>query len=246
MKPTQIIFGNYGNHTIALMQWAYEQQLENLTVVSIDTQWAAAEWQERTIQGEILAKSLGFQAIRLPAKPTFQNLMRDRKEFPTQKFKWCAGFLKILPLLNWLDIEDPQCETVVIMGKRRKDSRANHDLPEFIAEYDHFGMRKVWYPLYNCEDKKFHDLIQHAGFRFLPHRSLECDPCVYNTYADFQRMTENTIAKTESLENEMGKTMFVQPIRDMVQSARASDSVKPQNSHELFDMGCGSSFACGE
>lgn len=235
-----VITGNFGNQTIAAMQWARDQSLKSVHVVSVETGWAAPLWQNRVEEGEQFARLCGFTPVRLSSKLSFQDLMRDRGAFPTTKFQWCAAFLKGLPLLDWLDEVDPGCEATIILGKRRADSRANLALPEVIAESEYYGDRKVWHPLYDCDDPKFFDLIQKAGFNILEHRSLECDPCVNSVGHDLSRISKQTLCKTADLERELGKTMFEKPIAEMVAQLDNKKNI------DMFTMGCGSPYACGE
>jgi len=243
-----VISGNFGNQTIAVMQWTFEQGLQNVTVVSIDTGWADEHWQQRVDQAELFAKRCGFETARLKSKLTFAELMRDRKHFPSTKFQWCAGFLKGLTLLDWLEEVDPSCEAVIIMGKRRGGSRADLNLAEYIEESPHHGDRKVWHPLFDLTDQSFVQLIQNAGFELLNHRSMECDPCVNNISSDFANISDKALKKTKRLEKELGKTMFVMPIAEMVKQAKqARDKIKMDiKGGEQFDMGCGSPYGCGE
>ena len=48
-----VIIGNFGNDSIALIEWVRQQQLSNLFVVSVDTGWAAHEWADRVNQAEV-------------------------------------------------------------------------------------------------------------------------------------------------------------------------------------------------
>lgn len=248
--PMNLIFGNYGNQTIAAVQWALEAQLTDVYVISVDTGWAASEWQVQVNAAEAFAKQCGFQVVRLHSKPKFDALMQDRREFPSTKFQWCAGFLKGLALLDWLDEYDKKGLATIILGKRRADSRANFDLAEYIEESEHYGDRKVWYPLYKTDDVEFERLITASGLELLSHRSLECDPCVNSYGADLARVSEDTMSRTHKLEQSVGKTMFEIPIETMVKQARANLKAEPAKSRkysaEMFDMGCGSPFACGE
>ena len=125
-----IIFGNYGNQTLAAIQWVFEAKLSDVSVVSVSTGWAAAEWLPHVAAAEAFADRCGFKVVRLASKPDFSELIADRQGFPSTQFQWCAGFLKGLVLLDWLDEQDRRGQATLIFGKRRRDSRANFDLPE--------------------------------------------------------------------------------------------------------------------
>lgn len=237
-----IIIGNFGNPTIALLQWAIEQKLNPTYVVSVATGWASEEWQKRVQEAENYAKNNGFSIERLQAQPAFSELVHERKHFPSQKFQWCATFLKGLPINDWLDKIDPRCQTTILLGKRRLDTRAYADLPEFLEASEHFGQRKVWHPLVNCSDQEFIDLIRRSGFSLLTHRSLECDPCIHSRGNDLNRLSSTSIIKTKNLEKELNITMFTKDIETMVTDAKLNET----SLKDMFTMGCGSPFGCGE
>jgi hypothetical protein len=51
-------------------------------------------------------------------------------------------------------------------------------------------------------------LLLRAGLTPLPHRSLECNPCVNANRSDFLRLTGDEVARVSRLEVEIGKPMF--------------------------------------
>ena len=81
----QIIFGNYGNNTIALIQWAHLHQKNNVYVVHVETGFAASEWQTQVKKGQALAKRYHFNAIALQANPGLPEMILDRKRFPSSQ-----------------------------------------------------------------------------------------------------------------------------------------------------------------
>ncbi len=247
-----IIFGNYGNETIALIQWASRHKLDNVYVVSVDTGWAAQQWEQRVSQSEQLAKQHGFIVERLKSKSNFAQLIEHQQDFPSTKHQWCAGFLKGLVFFDWLDILDPAGKAWILLPKRRAISPILANLPEFIEESEHYGERKVWHPLYDCSDEAMAKLIFCSGVSYLPHRSLECDPCVNNTRADFMRLQSNDIKKTVCLEKTLQKPMFaplsyggepgIEQVITWVKRQKKSAHVV---SLAVADMGCGTPFVCG-
>lgn len=54
-------------------------------------------------------------------------------------------------------------------------------------------------------------LIVRAGFEPLPHRSMECSPCIYANRADLRMVPEERIAEIEALEKELGYTSKGKP-----------------------------------
>jgi len=238
-----VIFGNYGNATLALIQWAYEQALNDVTVVHAETGWAAEDWAAHVSKAQALVSDYGFNIHSLKGPKGFADFVKNRRSFPNNQFQWCPNLLKGLPLLMWLDNIDPACEATIILGKRRSASRANFQLPEFIEESVHYGGRQVWYPLYVHNEADFFSLITRTGFEILAHRSLECEPCIHNTALDFQRLRPAALARTAALEEQIGSPMFAEPIKEVV---RHYQKISLKASIDVFDMGCGSPFACGE
>jgi hypothetical protein len=98
---------------------------------------------------------------------------------------------------------------------------------------------------YQHTQEQFIHLINQTGLDLLTHRSLECDPCIHNSHADFARMDKNSIIKLTSLENELGKAMFADFIAHQVAQAHNANEIAIQSLEQL-DMGCGSVYGCGE
>jgi len=94
------VFGNFGNNTIALIQWCVEARLNDVVVVHVETGWAADTWERRVSKAMAYIKESGFDSVLLKPKATFQEMVIDRRHFPSPKFQWCAGFLKGLPFFR--------------------------------------------------------------------------------------------------------------------------------------------------
>lgn len=247
-----LIISNYGNDSIALIQWAFEQQLKDVHVLYVETGWAASEWSERVTRGEIWVKQLGFNPVHLMPTLQFKALVIDKGEFPTTKFQWCAGILKGLPILDWLDQVDSRIETTILLGSRRDASRRFAYLEEFLQESEHYGDRKVWHPLFLHTLTQRDELIKKTPFPLVTHRSLECDPCVNSNEIDFQRISLETIVKAVQLEQAVGRPMFHvaelaedASIYDVITWAKQQSPSSNTSSAHFFDMGCGSPYGCG-
>lgn len=249
-----VIVGNFGDESIALLQWAIESKLRHVCFVTIKTGWGAKGWEERVLAGQAYAESQGIGVIYLSAPIKFLNLVIDRKEFPSATCRWCASFLKGVPLNNWLDEIDPTATLVILLAKRRSASRLLANLAEFSEESEYFGTRKVWHPLYKHSLLGRNALIQRANFQILGHRSLECDPCIHATREELSAMHEQDKNKLSCAEKTINKRMF--PLSYYCDPPNKL-SVHPQNQgallnkknisyHERFAMGCGSPWGCGE
>jgi len=161
-----------------------------------------------------------------------------------------SGLLKGLPFLNWIDEIDQECKSIVMVGKRRAESEGRKTTPEFIESSDYHGGRKLWHPLYKHGDIERDSLLERAGFEVLPHRSLECHPCVNANRSDFHLLDADDIERVSSLEAVVGKNMFrparhngAQGIVNVVEWAKRGKYIEGQE--DMFDAGCGSPFGCG-
>jgi len=229
-----IIFGNYGNNTLALIQWAKEQCLEDVCVVNVDTGWSSSEWLMQVEDAKQFVRDCGFESVTLKPKMSFSEMVIDRQSFPSVKFQWCTSFLKGLPFLEWLDSVDPSCAAVIIVGSRRSDSRTRINMQEYVRDSEYYGGRKVWFPLYLHDDCERNKLVETAGFKLLEHRSLECQPCVHATKQDWNRCDKAEKMRLQTLENKINRVML------------DTNHLPEEEALEFFDRGCGSHYVCGE
>jgi 3'-phosphoadenosine 5'-phosphosulfate sulfotransferase (PAPS reductase)/FAD synthetase len=221
---------------VALIRWAYENKLNDVRVVFIDTGWGAESWDHRTLQGEEYVRSLGFEAVRIKPTMQFEELMKFKKGFPSQRYQWCSVFLKGIPFLDYAEKVDPEGTAVVMVGKRRAESVGRRGTPEFIEKSEYHGGRKLWHPLYLHSDEDRDLLISKTPLPIVAHRSLECSPCINANKADLRALTEVDVLKVENLEKEIGKTVFrpkkkmgAVGIRQVIEWARSSKGTyKPE------------------
>lgn len=203
-----VISSSYGNDSIALIQWALENQLPDVTVVFIDTGWSADGWLERVARCEEWVRSIGFTALNIKPAVQFEELMRTKKGFPSQQFQWCSSFLKGLPFLTWIDEADPGHQAMVLIGKRREESNDRADIPEYVEGSIYHGGRTLRHPLYLHDAAQRDALLRRAGFEPLPHRSKECSPCINANKVDLMQLTQAEIDKVKALEADTGQNMF--------------------------------------
>ncbi len=241
---SHFIISNFGNESIALIQWAYEQKLDNVTVLSVETGWSALIWQERVSLAQDYIQHLGFTSHRLKAPKSMQDLVLDRKAFPSPKFQWCAGFLKGLALNDALDDADIDGHGLVLLAKRRCSSRTNQDLLEKEEDSEHFNGRTLWHPLIEHSDSERDALIKRAGFKVLSHHALECLPCIHATAKELKVMQQDDIKRVQSLEQALATTFVHQDIETAFNLANHS-SPADHDGLERFDMGCGNIWGCG-
>jgi hypothetical protein len=229
-----IIFGNYGDGTIALIQWAHEKALEDVYVCSIDTGFASTSdsWQLQLEKGQALALGYGFTVKTLPSVITWPELVLKRKSFPSAQFQWCAGWLKGLAFLEYLDEVDPSCEAIIMLPKHVTALRGDVVLQEWENHSPHFGVRRVWQPLYNLADNDFYDLIRRAGFSPLYHRSLEC--------ANKVAALEHSLQQPLFAAGACGDAQGIAAVVEWAQNQSLEDKQVD------YPLGCGTPFACGE
>ena len=202
-----VISSSAGNDSVAMIQWAVENKVKNLHVVFSDTGWLAPGWIQRVERIHAWADSHGIQT-HIIKSIGMEELVRIKKGFPGNAQQFCTAHLKGIPFLEWIDESDPECKAVVMVGKRRAESPDRADTPEFVHGSEYHGGRKLWHPLYLHTDEQRNELLHRAGFDPLPHRSLECNPCVNGNRADFLRLTPGEIERVNDLEVEIGKPMF--------------------------------------
>jgi hypothetical protein len=232
-----LIIGNFGNHSVAVTQALIEKNLPDLHFVCVDTGWAASAWTERVQQGAQWAKRQGVSVHQIASPASFAEMVKDRNQFPSPKFQWCASFLKGLPVLTFLDTFDPFYDAVIVSGKRRQDSRRYSQLSEFEKENELY-QRPTWYPLLQVGDEEFRALVKRTGLSFLPHQSLECSPCIHLNPPEQNGLDEASLKRLRLLEQEVGQTM-------VNTQAVKRNTVQGIGLHQ-FDRGCGASWGCGE
>ncbi len=205
----RLLSSSCGNDSVAMLIKAQLDGLEDLTVVYCHTGWAAASWAARIQRVRDYCELVaGVPFVELNAPRDFATLMRDRKGFPMPGKTWCSFWLKALPFLEYADEVDLACEAIVMIGKRRDESPARRDTPEWIESSEQHGGRRVHHPLAFVTEAQRNRLLTDHGFEVLPTRSQECAPCVNANRTDMRALTETEIQRTIDLEGEVGQNMF--------------------------------------
>ncbi len=251
-----IIFSSCGNDSVALIQWAFENKLENVIVAYSDTQWSSDDWELRLEKVKDWVEESGAEFVTIPSEG-FANLVRRKKAFPANGMGFCSYELKIKPAMDWLEEIDPAKNAVCYTGVMRIESEARKNWPEVKEDSPNHGGRTLISPLAMKTEEERNDLLKRAGFEVLEHRSMECSPCINATIKDIQQTSQKDTIKVINLEEEMGvgersgkpKYMF-RPHR--MQGAKGFAQVKDWANHgggqytpgqeDLF--GCDSGF-CG-
>lgn len=210
MTYTHVIKASYGNDSIALMRWVFEHSNEiggSFAVLYNDTGWARADWAARVERGEDLARSYGFQPHRTHSQG-LEALVRAKKGWPRQGIQFCTGELKMKPTEAWLDDNAPN--SIQVIGVRRAESANRSDYAEWSTGYDG---RKVWAPMVALSEDERNDLVARAGWDVLPHRSMECFPCINSNRRDLRELALDAarIEHIAGIEKDMGFTSKGKP-----------------------------------
>lgn len=249
-----IIFASYGNDSIAMIQWAHETGLKDVTVAYSDTGWSADYWPARVAKAEEWAQLLGFATVRIPGM-TMEQLVEWKKAWPRGgggKFQFCTENLKEIPARNWMAQFDPEKEAVCMVGIRREESANRSQFPEWVEESEGHDGRMLHAPLVRHSEAQRNALILKTPFEVLATRSKECWPCVNARKQELKQLSETGIVRIETIETRMGinskgnaRVMFSSArhggaigIRAVVEDAR-------KNTDDLFSPGGCDGGWCG-
>lgn len=251
-----IIFSSCGNDSIATAQWAVEKGLEDIVIAYSDTQWASDDWNERVDAVKKWSQKNGAKFVTIESEG-FANLVRRKKAFPTNGMGFCSYELKIKPAMEWLDEIDPEKKAVCYVGVMRIESNRRKSWPKVIDESPNHGGRKLVSPLADMTIDQRDDLLLRSGFEILPHRSMECSPCINANIKDIQGVSDDDLIKVVNLEIEMGvgvrsgkpkymfrptKTQGAQGFKQVKEWADQGGGSYSPDQDDLF--GCDSGF-CG-
>ena len=202
-KKKNIIFSSCGNDSVALIQWAFENKIDNLVVAYSNTQWAADWWAKRVqdVKRWVLLNGARFVEIESEG---FESLVKRKQAFPANGMGFCSYELKIKPAMEWLEVFDPNGLAVCYTGVMRLESERRKAWPEYLESSPNHGGRALHSPLAKMTIKERDSLLLNAGFDILQHRSMECSPCINATIGDLQQTNEKDIQKVYELEVEMG------------------------------------------
>ena len=247
-----VVFSSFGNDSVALIQWAiHVAKLTDVHVAYSNTGWAAKWWPNRVEKCANWLKQCGFKYSEIPSEG-FKDMVRRKKGFPRQGYQYCTGELKIAPAMKWLDEIDPEKKATVLIGVRREESNNRKDFPEWTVNSNAHGGRTCWAPLVNYTEADRNDLLFDAGFEPLPHRSMECFPCINSNRRDILELAKDPerIQEIEDFETEMGftskgkpRTMFrpyrhqgATGIKEIVKWAKANGRYRKMKNAPEFDL----------
>lgn len=241
-----ILRSNYSNNSVALIQWAKAAGLKDVTVVYIDTGWAAAGWLEHVAHCEAHVQTLGFRVEHIKPSSGFADIMEMKGGFPSRQNQWCALHLKGIPFLKWIEEIDPDSQATVLLPKCPVDTDFT-EIPEFIDSCEYNGERKVWHPLFQHSRAQRDQLLDASPFDSLPHRSLECSPCINSTVLELRHLKPGDMEKTLELEEDVEMPLFSPQDCGGAEGIEATLAwAKDANEDALnYQFGCSAFFGCG-
>lgn len=238
-----IIIANFSINSIALIEWARNNLKEDFCVLSVNTGFQANNWDEYLQEVFNWLEEQQIKYFHLTAENDFSTLVRARKQFPSQQFSWCAGFLKGITLLNKIDELDPDCEATILLPHRKDLSKASALLKEHIEEEEKYDYRSVWYPLINLSKKDIENITKDLFFCQQIEKSLECQPCIHITRNEASKIATKDIKKVIELEDEIKSYMFGDQTLDTILK---SDFFKKNNNIlEELSKACSWEYSCG-
>jgi len=179
-----IIISSYSKNSLALIQWAAEKRLQQVTVCHVETGWSAEGWPEFVSRAEAFVRGKGFDAQRLVSRVTFADLMDIKRGFPSREHQWCSLHLKGITLLQWLDEMDPECQATLLMGNRNPEQLTEKPVPEYVESSEYLGGRRLWYPLFELGDRERDALLSRTGLN--PPAGGGCAPCINASHTEYR------------------------------------------------------------
>ena len=165
--------------------------------------------------------------------------MNARKQFPSQQFSWCAGFLKGITLLNKIDEIDADCEATILLSHRKNLSKASVLLKN-LDEEEKYDYRALEYPLLDKSFDEIEILVRDLPFESV-YRSRECQPCIHFTKKEFESIATQDGQKIIQLEQQNQTTMFGgRSFKDL-----ESDFFTKNNIMLELSKACSWEYSCG-
>ena len=206
LYPKNIIIANYSIHSLALIIWAKENLQGDFCVISVDTKFASSDWYTYLKDVFSWLNSENIKFYHLDSENSFSDLVIARKQYPSQQFSWCAGFLKGITILNKIDKIDADCASTILLSHRKDMSKVSQ-LLENKAEEEKYDFRELRYPLLNITLDKVYSMVTELPFTPVTY-SKECSPCIHITDKEFTKISSQDIKKTIELEENANAYMF--------------------------------------
>lgn len=227
MKYQYIVTSSFGNDSVALIQWMQENKPGKFCVLYNDTGWARDDWPKRVSELSKKCFELGIHVYKTKSVG-MANLVKAKKGWPmpASKMQFCTQELKEGPSRKFYEENDPNCDAIIVTGRRREESQNRAALPLWQYESEKHDGRDVYNPLVNHTESERNELLARFGIKPLPHSSMECYPCVCANKTDLSHipLDDKRIDFIEKLEIEMGHTRNGKP-RTMFRPYRVGGGV---------------------
>lgn len=239
-KLDNIIIANYSIHSLGLICWA-KQNLnpDEFCILSVDTGFADSNWNKYLNDVFNWLNHENINYFHLKSENTFQELVNARKQFPSQEFSWCAGFLKGITLLNKIDELDPDGEAKILLAHRRDISKASQLLKN-LDEEERYDYRALEYPLLSKSFSYVVSLTNSLPFK-PAQKSLECQPCIHLTRDEFKHISTQDIKRLVELETQANSFMF----GGRSFNSLSNDFFMQSNILEELSKACSWEYSCG-
>ena len=209
-----IVTSSFGNDSIALIQYMHENHKGDFIVLYNDTGWARKDWPLRVANASKVCFEMGVQ-VHITKSIGMEGVVRKNKGWPmpASSMQWCTQHLKEKPSNEFYAKHDPDCDLIIVTGRRRAESQNRKSLPLHQPESLKHGGRDVYNPLVNFDEEERDIYIRRFGLEPLPHQSMECYPCVCANKKDLASMPldDERINLIEKIEIELGFTRNEKP-----------------------------------
>ena len=209
-----IVTSSFGNDSIALIQWMHENHKGDFVVLYNDTGWARDDWPLRVTNASKVCFEMGV-TVHITKSAGMEAIVRKNKGWPmpASKMQWCTQELKEKPSNDFYEKHDPECDSIIVTGRRRAESQNRAGLAITQGESEKHGGRDVYNPLVNFDEDERDVYIKRFGFEPLNHQSMECFPCVCANKGDLIEMKYawERIALIASIEQDLGHTRYGKP-----------------------------------
>lgn len=209
-----IVTSSFGNDSIALIQYMHENHKGDFIVLYNDTGWARKDWPLRVASASKTCFEMGVQ-VHITKSIGMEGVVRKNKGWPmpASSMQWCTQHLKEKPSNEFYAKHDPDCDLIIVTGRRRAESQNRKSLPLHQPESLKHGGRDVYNPLVNFDEEERDVYIRRFGLEPLPHQSMECYPCVCANKKDLAAMPldDERINLIEKIEIELGFTRNEKP-----------------------------------
>lgn len=226
-KLKYIVTCSFGNDSLALINYMHNNHKGEFLVLYNDTGWARDDWPARVSLISSKLFSMGIE-VCITKSIGMEGVVRRNKGWPmpASAMQWCTQELKEKPSNEFYEKRDPDCNLIIVTGRRREESQNRANLELWQYESKKHGGRDVYNPIAGFSQSDRDENIKQLGFDPLLHSSMECYPCVCANKKDLSKMPldDPKIDLIEKIEIELGFTRNNKP-RTMFRPYRVGGGV---------------------